>query len=46
MTIIKFDFPRGLDNINGNGHDRGVFLPIDTMKEAFGELERFVEKNE
>lgn len=36
----------GFDPIYGAGHVRGVFLPpIETLEQAFNELERFVSKN-
>ncbi|NWF87100.1 aminotransferase class I/II-fold pyridoxal phosphate-dependent enzyme [Candidatus Bathyarchaeota archaeon] len=36
----------GFDSVYGAGHVRGVFLPpIETLKEALNELERFMKKN-
>jgi len=35
----------GFDPIYGAGHVRGVFLPpIETLKQAFDEIERFMKK--
>jgi aspartate/methionine/tyrosine aminotransferase len=35
----------GFDPVYGAGHVRGVFLPpVETMEQAFNELERFIEK--
>lgn len=36
----------GFDPVYGAGHVRGVFLPpIETLEEAFNEVERFMERN-
>jgi alanine-synthesizing transaminase len=36
----------GFDPVYGAGHARGVFLPpIETLEQAFNELDRFMEKN-
>ena len=36
----------GFDPVYGAGHARGVFLPpIETLEEAFTEIERFIKKN-
>lgn len=36
----------GFDPVYGSGHFRAVFLsPLETLEQAFDEVERFIEKN-
>jgi len=45
-TGVLFVHGSGFDPVYGAGHVRGVFLPlVETLEEAFNEVERFMEKN-
>lgn len=45
-TGVLFVHGSGFDPIYGAGHVRGVFLPpIETLEQAFDEVERFMEKS-
>ncbi|MDH7557135.1 MAG: aminotransferase class I/II-fold pyridoxal phosphate-dependent enzyme [Candidatus Bathyarchaeota archaeon] len=45
-TGVLFVHGSGFDPVYGAGHVRGVFLPpIETLEEAFNEIERFIERN-
>jgi aspartate/methionine/tyrosine aminotransferase len=44
-TGVLFVHGSGFDPIYGAGHVRGVFLPpIETLEQAFNEVERFMKK--
>ncbi|MCL6577854.1 MAG: aminotransferase class I/II-fold pyridoxal phosphate-dependent enzyme [Candidatus Bathyarchaeota archaeon] len=45
-TGVLFVHGSGFDLVYGAGHVRGVFLPpIETLEEAFNEVERFMKRN-
>jgi len=45
-TGVLFVHGSGFDPIYGAGHVRGVFLPpVETLEQAFNEVERFMEKS-
>jgi len=45
-TGVLFVHGSGFDPVYGAGHVRGVFLPpIETLEEAFNEVERFMKRN-
>jgi aspartate/methionine/tyrosine aminotransferase len=45
-TGVLLVYGSGFDPIYGAGHVRAVFLPpIETLEQAFNELDRFMEKN-
>ncbi len=45
-TGVLFVHGSGFDPVYGSGHFRAVFLsPLETLEQAFNEVERFIEKN-